>query len=616
MFVVARLGVMLLTVAAAGAAVMGLLPGSDRRQRPSVASAMAAMVVAVSGGMAALGVLGWAFLREDWRFATVVGYARADVAPTLRLAAIWAGPEGSLLLWTVMLALATVVALTLGASAVPGRLLAATTAAYALVVATVADPFERLAAPPGAGNGLQPVLEHPAMLWHPPILYLGLIGLLVAGALAAGDRQLGARAGITLPAALALLTAGLATGSNWAYVELGWGGYWAWDPIENAGLVAWLAGAAVLHRLTPAPGIEGVEYRRLSPVVAVAASVPAIAAVWATTITRTGVLNSVHAFADRPTLRLLLMTTAVTFTVGTLGLAARPVGPEPDEEQPAADRGSRSPAGFAAIGVATVVVAIGTYEPAVEMLVDDETFVISGRFYSLLLWPVAVAGAALRLRSAGTGANRILMAATAGAVTAMVIVTAAAGWSGLVLAAAGGAVAATAGAETRASGRAIATAAAGLGSRLTHLGVGVLLVGVAGTTATTSATVVALTDAPAVSPVGTVIHRGVEIVDRGSTTEAVATVELADGGTTRRFHPRQVSYVTTGGQSTEVATDRGWLADTQVALVDADADQATYRISRQPRITLVWIGAFLTTIGLATAAITGTNSNTAGRGDR
>ena len=589
MFLVARLGVLLLTVAAAGAVVIG-----GRRPGPGRAGSFFLML-STAGGALALGVLGWAFLTEDWRFATVVGHARPDVPFTLRLAAIWAGPEGSLLLWTTMLALAAWVAGSLSDSSVAARLLGATTAAYGVVVATVADPFERLAAPPGAGNGLQPVLEHPAMLWHPPVLYLGLIGLILVSALAVGGS--GGRLDPTLswivPVALGLLTAGLATGANWAYVELGWGGYWAWDPIENAGLVAWLAGGALLHRLGSPASDEPAPPAPRS--VLLVAAVPGVAAVWATTITRTGVLNSVHAFADRPTLRLMLLTIAAVFTAAVTGRVL--LGDRVDGTGPPSAPSARSLAGFAVVGLAAVVVAVGTYEPALEMLVRDDTFVVSGRFYSLLLWPVAVGGGLLRVRAAvrTERPNRVLIAAVVGAVVAMVVVTAGAGAAGLALAAAGGAVAGSAFIDGRSFER--------RGSAVAHLGIGLLLVGVAGTTAATTETVAVLTDAEATTSIGSVTHRGVEIVDGNGTRRAVATLDVTTDGRTRTFQPSLVSYVATGGESAEVDTDRGWLADTQVVLMDADADRATYRISHQPRIALVWLGSALTTMGLMATAV-------------
>ncbi|MDH3293468.1 MAG: cytochrome c biogenesis protein CcsA [Acidimicrobiia bacterium] len=599
-----QLGVVVLTAAAAGAAVAPnrLGAGPMTGSRSEIPRRLA--LVSTLGGGLAVAVLAVAFVRNDWRLAYTVGHARPDIAWPFRLAGVWAGPEGSLLLWAAMMAGATAVVGRVTVSNWSTRLLAATTAAYGLVLLTVALPFERLAAPPGSGNGLQPVLEHPAMVWHPPVLYLGLVGLLVPAALILGAGA-GRRshpppaAGPLLHLALAALTAGLATGSAWAYVELGWGGYWAWDPIENAGLVAWLVAASLVHRLGPAP-------RSAAPsnvMVALAAAV-AVAVIWATTITRTGVLSSVHAFADRPVLRVVLVTIAVAFTGAALSMVAMNVAPgrHPGDERSGTgstiDRIGSKTATLALL-VAAGVVAVGTYEPALEMLVRANPFALSGRFYAVLLWPVATAAAVARtwasLRADGSRVR--LAAVVVTAVAAMVVVGPSVGPFGLGLAAAGGAVCATAGGDAvRRRDR----------RWVVHLGMGLLLVGVAGTTASTSTTVVALVDQQAATPAGLITHRGVALADGPGITEAVATVELVATGAAETevetFRPRLVTYVRSGASSTEIDTRRGWLTDTQVVLIDADADQATYRVNRQQRMSLVWLGAAVITLGLVASS--------------
>ena len=599
MFLLGQIGLVTLVVASAATALVPGPPGLIRR--------WTAITAAAGGGLTVL-VLAVAFAAEDWRFAYTVGHARPGVAWPLRVAGLWAGPEGSLLLWTTLLAVATVVTTGFGASVWSSRLLASTTAAYGMVLLTVSYPLEQLPAPPGRGNGLQPVLEHPAMIWHPPILYLGLIALLVPAAwiLGAGSdperRTMPAASGPALALALALLTAGLATGANWAHVELGWGGYWAWDPIENAGLVAWLAAASMLHRFGPATNGDELEQPKsnmLWPAAAIGAAV-----IWATTITRTGVLSSVHAFADQPRLRaaLLIIATLFTATVSAVAFLGHRSSVHSKDRQP---NRSRSRIASVMVLVAAVVVAIGTYEPVVEVLVFDDPFTLSGRFYTLLLWPIAVVGAGARVwASVKVGAqvsSAPLAAAVVGAVVAMIVVGAAVGPFGLGLAAAGGAVATT-------------SLVDGNGGRsrgwVTHLGIGLLLIGIAGTTATTRTTVVALIDQQAETPVGLVIHRGVELEGGPGTEEAVATLEVidADAGNaadSRIFNPRLVRYRQTGGTSAEIDTQRGWLSDTQVVLLDADSERATYRISRHPRISLIWLGSGLTVVGLLVGAAGG-----------
>jgi len=183
------------------------------------------------------------------------------------------------------------------------------------------------------------VLEHPDMTWHPPILYLGLVATLVPGLRAIVGTASSAR---TWAVVVGLLTIGLATGARWAHLELGWGGYWAWDPIESAGLVVWLAAVAALHAAsirsttarteataagntaagnTAAESTAAETTAPLRPLERLVLAGPMVAAVWATTLTRVGLVSSVHAFADNPGLRRGLIGVAVGLSVVVLGSA-------------------------------------------------------------------------------------------------------------------------------------------------------------------------------------------------------------------------------------------------------------------------------------------------------
>jgi cytochrome c biogenesis factor len=550
----------------------------------------------------------------------------------MRLSGVWAGPEGSLLLWVTMVAWAGVAARMAMARSTPRggpppaatatggpipagtvigdaagdeaagwaiRLGAVLTGGYGLVLAVVASPFERLAVPAVDGLGLQPVLEHPAMVWHPPILYAGLTGLLVASVAAAAlslgragvDRELGRRA---LAVPLALLTVGLATGAIWANVELGWGGYWAWDPIESAGLVAWLLGMAAFHgRSARAPALSP-RVRR------VALILPGVAAVWATTVTRVGVVASVHAFADRPGLRLGLFLVAGGVTAGAALLSVRApalvpspgaepmagtgrVGatvasdpPSPGAEPAPADQRRWAVAGLAAAGL---IVAVGTYEPLVEAATSGDRVAIAGHYYTRLLWPVVMLGAALAIRF-----DRRWLPALMGAVIGLVVTPWGAGPFALAVAAAGGAVAAS------------AASLLGGGPRraLAHLGVGLVLVGVAGTVATEVSTVDLAVDTPTMVDGRELIHRSITITESAGTRQAVATLEV-DGTV---FEPRLVSFPLRGASTAEMARRLHGLDDLQVILIDGDATSARYRINHLPRVGLVWLGCAVIAAGL------------------
>lgn len=540
--------------------------------------------------------LAYGFVIEDWALVYVADNTRPGLALPIRVAGLWAGPEGSLLLWSSMVATAAALAtrklddhtrvwaVRLGAGLIVG---------YGGLVALVASPFERSDVPAIGGLGLQPVLEHPAMVWHPPILYAGLVGLLVpstrgAAAMFAGkptqtdhgDSQ------TSLLVAMAILTVGLATGALWAGVELGWGGYWAWDPIESAGLVAWLFGAAAIH----AVGRSG---RAHVPPAALAALLvaPGVAALWATTLTRVGLVSSVHAFADRPSLRLGLLTVAFVATawaVAAIAVTFRSV------RSPASTDGESSPTprrhATAVLAVCGVLVAAGAYEPLIEAATTGDAVAIAGSYYTRLLWPVTIVGAALIVR-----ADRRWWWALAGAAVGAAAIPTSAGPFALVLAAGGGATAASALGTARLPGSVSGRGRAGRAGMVAHLGVGIVLVGIAGTVATTGSTVTVAVDESVDVDGMTVTHRSVSLIDGEATSEAVAAVEV-DGAV---YQPRLVGYELRGVSTNETATRMVGLDEVQVQLVDGNDRAARYRIIRLPRVGLVWFGAALVAAGLA-----------------
>jgi len=542
------IGAVLLTVAIVLAVAAAVWPG--RRFLPASAAAITTST----------GVLFWRFATEDWANAYVVSTTRPDLPPLVRLAGLWGGAEGSLLLFTALVALAAV-----GVEGWSGqsRPAAALVAGYGVVILIAANPFERFDAPAVGGLGLQPVLEHPAMVWHPPILYAGLVGVIVPSLLALGDASAQAIRRAT-GVALALLTAGLATGAAWAHAELGWGGFWAWDPIESAGLVAWLGAAATLH----------VRFDSGSRMLRALFAVPGLAAIWATTLTRAGLTGSVHSFADRPGLRAGLLVVAAGWSGTLVWLVAR--GASSSASSPGwSDRR------LAAVSLAgaCVLVALGTYEPAIEGAFGGDSVGIAGVFFSRFLWPLVIVAAVVILR-----ADARFIAAGIGAACGIVLTPLGAGPFGIALAAAGGAVA----------GSAIEAGRHGRRGWLAHVGAGLVLVGIAGTVAATSSQVVLFKDATVTVDGVSVTHRGLELV-RGSTTEsAVASIEV-DG---RLLQPELVVHRLRNVPTAEAATDRSFLNETQVILSDGTDGQADYRINRTPRLNLIWIGAAILAIGL------------------
>ncbi len=569
-------GVVSLLAFAAFSAIAVVASGLRRADLAQRALGAACLSAAVS-----LVVLVNAFVGSDWSSRYVADHTRSGLSPLLRLAGLWAGPEGSLLLFGAGVALVALLASrragTFSTSgAATAGVGAAITLGFAVVSVVAASPFEQLPVPAIDGLGLQPVLEHPAMVWHPPILYAGLVGLLlpailVAGRLLARDSVVGAVPTSVIAVPTALLTIGLATGARWAHVELGWGGYWAWDPIESAGLVAWLCGVAAVH------------LRRSSPprLLALVLVLPGVAAIWATTLTRVGLVDSVHAFADRPALRIGLLLVAATTSLLLLGPIVLSPGapPRPSVEETLGRR-----VAAAVVGAAAVIVAIGTYEPLVEAGIGGDALSIAGWFFARALWPVIVVGAIAVIAT-----DKARWWPAVGALLAVAVTPFSAGAFGLVVAASGGATAASA---MAAPGR--------TAGRLAHVGVGIFLIGVAGTMASTVESVVLFADQPVEVAGRVLVHRGIDIEIDDVTSSAVARVDV-DGV---RLEPRLTRHERRGVSTAEVAALSSFGGEFQLVLLDGSAASADYRVVSHPRMLLVWLGAAVIAAGLVMRRVT------------
>ena len=335
----------------------------------------------------AVGAIGWALASGDFTLAYVAAVSDRSTSWPYRIAGIWGGMGGSLLLWAALVALWGTRRRPVGAERAALAVLAA---ALLAVDAVWATPFHRLAAPAIDGIGATPILRHPAMLYHPPILYLGLTGLAVPWAAVVGG-AIDARVRRPLLVCFGLLTIGMVAGAHWAYVELGWGGYWAWDPVENTALLPWLATAGALHGLVARrrhgrPGLA-------TPVLATAALTLAMGG---TLLTRSGAAPSVHAFGeDRAVGWALLVVLLAVVAATVVALVRRPASIPPIDPAPRRGREALAVAAqpwLAAFAVA--VVLLGTVRP----LVGDDAVAVDGSYYASLPAPVGLVALALLLR--------------------------------------------------------------------------------------------------------------------------------------------------------------------------------------------------------------------------
>ena len=333
---IAEVGLAALWLAAALAALQLALGaiGLSRGGAETIAAVRPVAIVQGALALLAMAALIALFLASDMSVKLVVENSHSAKPWIYKFAGAWGNHEGSMLLWVTILGLAG------GAVAVlerrlPERTLIATLAAQAGIalgfyafLLFASNPFARLPMPARDGMGLNPLLQDPGLAFHPPTLYIGYVGISVAFSFAVGaliTRDVGpAFARAMLPwvlGAWVFLTLGITAGSYWAYYELGWGGWWFWDPVENASLMPWLAATALLHSVTVLATRDGL--RAWTVMLAVVAFSMSMIG---TFLVRSGILTSVHAFAVDPERGAFILALLAIYIGGALALFAARIG--------------------------------------------------------------------------------------------------------------------------------------------------------------------------------------------------------------------------------------------------------------------------------------------------
>jgi cytochrome c-type biogenesis protein CcmF len=285
---------------AAGASLYGARYG----RREWVASGRRAVYCLAALLVTAFAILEAAFLRSDFSYALVAEGSSTDTPGFYKVTAVWATQDGSLLLWSTLLALFSSAVLFLTRRSLreiapyATAVLGAVAAFFLLLMVAWENPFDTLAVPPPEGAGLNPLLRHPAMMIHPPMLYTGYVGFSIPFAFAIGaliTRRTGAdwiRATRRFAlVAWTFLGTGIMLGALWSYTELGWGGYWGWDPVENASLMPWLVGTAFLHSIMVQEKRGMLKVWNVSLICGTF-----VLALLGTFLVRSGILESIHAF--------------------------------------------------------------------------------------------------------------------------------------------------------------------------------------------------------------------------------------------------------------------------------------------------------------------------------
>ena len=363
-------------------------------QRAGVAAALATWI-AITGTLA---VLSWALLVKDFRFEYVGQYTSHLLTWQYSLSALWVGQAGSLLLWTWLLAGLSFVFL--ASTPRDSRLRAP---AFGLLMANVcfltaimvfaADPMKPSISSRSEGLGLSPLLQHPSMLIHPPVVFLAYaawaipfalsVSALITGELDAGWTRL------ARPWALfawTVLGTGLLLGADWAYQELGWGGYWGWDPVENGSLIPWLTGTASIHCLM------AWRHRGCLKKMAVALAIVTFGLCnFATFLTRSGIFSSVHAFSQSPIGWMFLGLMAILFVGGIALVFYRRRELVPDRLMGSVfSREALVLASTYLLLLFTFVVLVGTLYVPLSTMIVGRTVQIGPSFYNNVLMPVGI----------------------------------------------------------------------------------------------------------------------------------------------------------------------------------------------------------------------------------
>ena len=613
-------------------AVLPMLAAQSARLQPSTTTRWLALAPALATAQAlvlalAFGALVQAFVRGDWSVAYVVEHANSGLPLAYRIAGAWGGHEGSLLLWAALLA-GWGAALAHGAPGLPAAtrarvlaVLGAVGAGFCAFIVFSSNPFTRELPPAPDGRDLNPLLQDPGMALHPPLLYLGYVGFSVAFAFAVAallegraDPRWARWARPWTLAAWSFLTAGILLGSFWAYYELGWGGWWFWDAVENAALMPWLLGTALIHSLAVAE--KRGRFGHWTVLLALGAFSLSLLG---TFLVRSGVLSSVHAFAADPQRGLVLLLLLALSVGASLLLYAARAHKLGRSEGGLGPREAALLANNLLLATAMGTVLLGTLYPlAVEALGGGRLSVGAPYFESV--WPPLMLpllallglGPFLQWRGAPPRARVRLLVLLAGGSVAVAIVGALVLHGsllfGLGLAAGGWVLVATLAhaAPRLRSWRQLTGRDWGL--LLAHAGVGVFVLGVTLVKGLEHSHDLRLAPGESATVAGHQLQfRSAERLRGPNYVAARATLAWSrDDKLLAVLTPEKRVYTARNMPMTEAAIDRGFTRDLYLSAGETGSDgRWVLRLQVKPFMAWVWGGVGLIVLGGVAAALSG-----------
>jgi cytochrome c-type biogenesis protein CcmF len=611
--------------------VQGVLPlvGAQNNRADWVAVARPATAASFLLVAVSFACLAWAFYVNDFSVEYVAGHSNTQLPTMYRLSAVWGGHEGSLLLWVFML-VGWAMAVALFSRQLPAAMVARVLGVLGLVtvgllafVLLTSNPFDRLPSPPAEGRSLNPLLQDPGLIYHPPLLYMGYVGMAVAYAFAMAALLAGqldaAWARWSRPwttVAWVFLTLGIALGSWWAYYELGWGGWWFWDPVENASFMPWLVATALIHSLAVTE--KRGSFKNWTVLLAIAAFSLSLLG---TFLVRSGVLTSVHAFATDPRRGIfILMLLAIVVGASLMLFAVR---------APKVSLGGRfelvSRETFLLLNNVLLVVAcgavlLGTLYPLLIDALGMGKISVGPPYFNAVFIPIMLPllvlvalGPVARWKQADLPAmlKKLWPAAVAAVAAGIALPMLAGEWHAyvaLAMALVGWMVAALV-LQTMERLKAGSPTTSWWGMQLAHFGLAAFVVGVAMVSTYEEERDVRMEPGETVSVGGyTFKFLGVHETRGPNYTADTGTFELLqDGKLLRLLHPQKRDYDTSQMPMTEAAIDAGFTRDVYVSLAeplspDKETGPWAVRVYFKPFVDWIWGGCLMMALGGLLAA--------------
>ena len=567
----------------------------------------------------------WLFYVTDLSVLLVANNSHIDKPLIFKLAGTWGNHEGSMLLWVTILAVSGA-AIAFLEKRIEAKTLSATLAVQGFLALGFfafllfsSNPFERMVPAPIEGAGLNPLLQDVGLAFHPPTLYFGYVGLSIAFSFAVGallTNQVGpAFARAMRPWVLGawiFLTIGIAAGSYWAYYELGWGGWWFWDPVENASLMPWLAATALLHSVSVLATRNAL--RAWTVMLALVAFAMSMAG---TFLVRSGILTSVHAFAVDPErgsfiLALMLMYTGLAFVIFALRIGTVKQG-EPFQ---LLSREGGIVANNVFLSVILAVILIGTLYPIAAEALDDKISVGPPYFnkatvpIAVLLMLALLVGPLLRWRRDGLGRLKYWLIGAA----AILLLSCLAIWTfapeigifpllGIALSSA---LAVAAWMPLRGR-KLLRTPIPVFGMVIAHFGLAVSVFGMAAESGFSSETLTALAPGESAKVAGWEVKlNDVNPVVGDNWVAVEGEMIAAKNGNEFALHPQSRQFFKPPMQTSEAALLTRWNGQLYVVIAQPDQEgdgRWQVRLWWKPFVTFIWYGAILIALGGAVALL-------------